>query len=340
MVAVRALVAHGPGSYAVQEMPEPELVAGGLLVEVEAAGVCAADRMLWTGRHPWGELPWPIVPGHELLGRVVASDRADVPVGTRLTAEVKVPCDECGPCRRGRPHLCATGPHLGSGIPGAFAERLALPARALVHAVPDGLPRDVAVLAEPAACAVHAVQRGSVRPGDDVLVWGLGPVGALAALAARAAGAGRVRVVVRTPVKAELAESLRLEPVLHDDVRPSPADGADAPDVVVECSGDATAAVRAVDVVAPGGVVVLYSVYRQPVSVDLNLLAELKGIDVRGGHLAPGAFPGAIALLARRDLSDMLSEVVTAVRPLTDFRAALDPSTTPETPRLKEVLVP
>ncbi|MGN6331149.1 MAG: zinc-dependent alcohol dehydrogenase [Motilibacteraceae bacterium] len=334
---MRALVAHGPGSYAVQEVPEPDLSAGGLLVEVEAAGVCAADRMLWTGRHPWGELPWPFVPGHELLGRVVASDCDDVAVGTRVAAEVKVPCGACGMCRRGRTHLCAHGPHLGSGIPGAFAERLALPPGALVHPVPDELPREVAVLVEPAACAVHAVQRGGVQAGDDVLVWGLGPVGALVAFAAGAAGARRVRVVVRTPAKAAVAASLGLTPVLQDEVGPSPADGADAPDVVVECSGDAAAAVRAVDVVAPGGVVVLYSVYSEPVRLDLNVLAEHKGIDLRGGHLAPGAFPGAIALLADPAVSDALSEVVTAVRPLTEFREALEPS---KTQRLKEVLVP
>jgi 2-desacetyl-2-hydroxyethyl bacteriochlorophyllide A dehydrogenase len=331
------MVAHGPGSYAVQEIPEPALPAGGLLVQVEAAGVCAADRMLWTGRHPWGELPWPFVPGHELLGRVVASDRDDVAVGTRVTAEVKVPCGACAMCRRGRTHLCADGPHLGSGIPGAFAERLALPAGALVHPVPDGLPREVAVLAEPAACAVHAVQRGGVRPGDDVLVWGLGPVGALAAVAASAAGAARVRVVVRTPDKAELAELLELEPVLLDRVAPSPADGAHAPDVVIECSGDSRSAVRALDTVAPGGVVVLYSVYREPVSLDLNVLAEHKGIDLRGGHLAPGAFPTAIAMLSDPAVSDTMSEIVTAVHPLADFRDALEPS---KTPRLKEVLVP
>lgn len=51
---MKALLAHGPGSYAVQETTDPQLPEGGLLVQVEAAGVCAADRMLWTGRHPWG----------------------------------------------------------------------------------------------------------------------------------------------------------------------------------------------------------------------------------------------------------------------------------------------
>ena len=53
---MRAVLAHGPGDFRVHEVDEP---TGGLVVEVEAAGVCAADRMLWTGRHPWGELTWP-----------------------------------------------------------------------------------------------------------------------------------------------------------------------------------------------------------------------------------------------------------------------------------------
>lgn len=56
---MRAVVAYGPGSFRVRDVAEPE---GPLVVEVEAAGVCAADRMLWTGRHPWGELTWPMTP--------------------------------------------------------------------------------------------------------------------------------------------------------------------------------------------------------------------------------------------------------------------------------------
>ena len=88
---MRAVVAYGPGDFRVTEVDDP---AGPLVVDVEAAGVCAADRMLWSGRHPGGELSWPMTPGHELLGRVVLGDER-FPGGTRVTAEVKLPCGSC-----------------------------------------------------------------------------------------------------------------------------------------------------------------------------------------------------------------------------------------------------
>jgi threonine dehydrogenase-like Zn-dependent dehydrogenase len=108
--------------------------------------------------------------------------------------------------------------------------------------------------------------------------------------------------------------------------------GADAPDVVIECSGTADGVATALDLVAPGGRVVLYGVQRRPITVDVNAIAEFKELDVRGGHLAPDAFPRAVELLA--DLRT--SHVTTDVRPLEDFRAALDPS---DRPRIKAVLV-
>lgn len=130
---MRAALLHGPGALSVEAVPDPVLPAGGLVVDVEAAGVCAADRMLWTGHHPWGVLAHPFTPGHELLGRVVASDRPDVPPGTRVTAEVMLPCGACAACGRAEEHLCPRGTHLGSGVPGAFAEQVALPAAARVQ---------------------------------------------------------------------------------------------------------------------------------------------------------------------------------------------------------------
>lgn len=111
-------------------------------------------------------------PGHELLGRVIGGER--FPAGTRVTAEVKLPCGSCEWCGRDERHLCPHGRHLGSGIAGAFAERVALPHEAVVHAVPDALTTRQAVLAEPMACALHAVRRAGVRPGDRVAVAGLG----------------------------------------------------------------------------------------------------------------------------------------------------------------------
>lgn len=319
---MRAVVARGPGSFAVEEVADP---AGGLVVEVEAAGVCAADRMLFTGRHPWGELAWPFTPGHELLGRVVASD-GRLPVGTRVTAEVKLPCGACDACARAEPHLCPHGRHLGSGIPGAFAERVSLPAEAVVHVVPEELSTRQAVLAEPMACALHAVRRAGVRPGDRVAVAGLGGLGAMAVHAARAQGASAVTALVRTPEKASLAGDLG-----YDEAVQQPCDA--AYDTVLDVSGSVDAVDVLLRAVRPGGRVGLYGVYDRPLSLDLNALAEFGELTVSGGHLAPGCFPQAIDLLAGVD-GDV---VVTGEHPLDRITDALLPS---DRPRLKEIVRP
>jgi 2-desacetyl-2-hydroxyethyl bacteriochlorophyllide A dehydrogenase len=298
----------------------------GLVVEVEAAGVCAADRMLFTGRHPWGELAWPFTPGHELLGRVRSTD-GRVPVGTRVTAEVKLPCSRCDACRRGEEHLCPRGEHLGGArVPGAFAELVALPERARVHAVPEALTTRQAVLAEPMACAVHAVRRAGVRAGDRVAVAGLGGLGALAVHAARAQGAQHVSAVVRTSEKVSLALSLG-----YDDATPTPADA--AYDTVLDVSGSVDAVAVLLRAVRPGGRVGVYGVYDRPLPLDLNSLAEFGELSVSGGHLAPGCFPEAIALLGGVD-GDV---VVTGVHPLDRLADALGAA---DRPRLKEIVLP
>lgn len=318
---MRAVLAHGPGDFRVVQVPAPET---GLVVEVEAAGVCAADRMLWTGRHPWGELAWPFTPGHELLGRVVRSD-GRLPVGTRVTAEVKLPCGECAACRRDEPHLCPHGRHLGSDVPGAFAEQVGLPEQARVHAVPDRLPTTTAVLAEPMACALHAVRRAGVRPGDRVAVAGLGGLGALAVVAARAEGAAAVTAVVRSEDKARRARELG-----YDDAVQAPADA--AYDTVLDVSGSVDAVTVLLRAVRPGGRVGVYGVYDAPLPLDLNTLAEFGELTVSGGHLAPGCFPAAVALLEQVDGAAM----VTGTHPL---ERVVDALTAPA-PRLKEVVVP
>lgn len=300
---MRAVLAHGPGDFRLTELPTPD---GPWLLDVEATGVCAADRMLWTGRHPWGELPWPFVPGHEVLARVV---HGPLPTGTRVTTEVLLP----------------DGRHLGSGIPGGFAEQLALPAEALVHPVPDALTREQAVLAEPMACVLHAVRRAGVRPGDRVLVAGLGGLGALAATAARAEGAEHVTALVRSLEKGCLAGDLG-----YDDWTTDPV--ASAYDVGIDVSGDVAAVDVLLGAVRAGGRLGVYGVYDRPWSLDLNRIAEHGERQVTGGHLGPGCFPDAIALLERVDGA----LVVTGTHPLEGLTEAL----TKPAPRLKEIVVP
>ncbi len=347
---MKAVVAHGPGDFRLEDVPPPRPEAGAVL-EVEAAGVCAADRMIWRGDGPWA-LEFPFTPGHEILGRVawvdeVSAERWGVSPGDRVTAEVLVPCGRCRWCRAGRANLCRGGTHLGSGLPGAFAERMALPAGALVHRVPPELGTDAGALIEPTACAVHAVRRAGVVAGDVVAVAGIGAIGA-AALGAAAGRCRRLLAVVTSPARAELAVALGADEALDTSSVAGPPGtgtaaelltdlaGGDGVDVFIDCSGSPEAVELGLAALVPGGRLVLYGVYRRPATVDLNLVAEHKELDVRGGHLAPGAFPDAIELLRTGAVDAGL--IVTDRHPLDGVHAAVGES--PSRQRVKALLVP
>ncbi len=340
---MKAVVAHGRGDFRLEEVAEPPRRAGAVL-EVEAAGVCAADRMIWRGDGPW-ELRFPFIPGHEILGRVAwiddrSAEHWGVVAGDRVTAEVMVPCRRCRLCRAGRTNLCRFGTHLGSGLPGAFAERMALPPEAVVHEIPHDLDTAAAVLVEPAACAVHAVRRGTIGPDDTVVVAGVGSIGA-AALGAAAGKGRRLVAVVTTPSRAELARALGADDVVDlslDDTPEALLDltGGVGPDVYIDCSGATESVALGLAALVPGGRLVLYGVYRRPLTVDLNVVAEHKELDIRGGHLAPGAFPEAIELLRTGAID--AGRIVTHRHSLGQVHAAVGEA--PGGSRLKAMLVP
>lgn len=343
---MKAVVAHGPGDFRVEDVAEPDRSAGAVL-EVEAAGVCAADRMIWRGDGPWA-LPFPFTPGHEILGRVAwvddrSAERWGVVAGDRVTAEVMVPCRRCRLCRAGRTNLCGFGTHLGSGLPGAFAERMALPPEAVVHEIPPELDTAAAALVEPTACAVHAVRRAAIEPDDVVAVAGIGSIGA--AVLGVAAGKGRrLLAVVTSAARGERARSLGADDVVVS----GRSGGAEAlegllelsggvgPDVFLDCSGSTEAVELGLAALVPGGRLVLYGVYRRPATIDLNVVAEHKELDVRGAHLAPGAFPEAIEAL-RTGAVDA-SCIVTHRHSLDHVRTAV--ADAPGADRLKAILVP
>lgn len=343
---MKAVVARGAHAFELEDVPEPGLDAAAVL-RIEAAGVCAADRMIYAGTSPWS-LAFPFIPGHEIVGRVERIDaptaeRWQIGVGDLVTVEVMVSCGSCALCNRGRHHLCRRGRHLGSGLPGGWAERLGLPDDARVWKVPDGLAADEAILTEPLACAVHAVRRASVDPSETVVVIGVGAIGAAAIAYLSVLNVSRLVAITTSAARAAVARELGAHEVLDsssDDAKARLEALRDAfeIDVCLDFSGSPEAVALGLDVVAPGGRVLLYGVYRQSVSIDLNAVAEFKELEIRGGHLSPGAFPEALALLASRAVD--ARRLVTARHPLSRFRAALEENRHAAPAPLKTILLP
>ncbi len=187
-------VAHGPGNLELKDVPEPRPRPGGAVLRVAYAGICGTDIHIVRDEFPC----WPpVVLGHEFVGTVkaVAEDVDPAWIGARVVCEPHAgACGTCYLCRRGYAQLCSQKRSPGWGIDGAFASYVAVPA-SLLHRVPDGLPDLAAVLCEPTAIVLSALERAPVIPGDTVVVTGPGPVGIIAAIAARFAGAAHVVVL-------------------------------------------------------------------------------------------------------------------------------------------------
>ncbi len=250
---MRQLVYLGPRRMELQEAPEPEPGPGEVVFATEAAAICGSD--LHGFREASSRRVPPLVMGHEAVGRIVAVGEGVDPslVGVRVVLRPLLACGTCEPCLERRPNLCRAGRLVGRDLTGAFAERFVVPERAAVP-IPEHVPAELATLTEPLANAVHVTGR-SVREGDDVLVIGAGPIGALMARAAVDRGARRVLATDPVPARLELVRAQGATPVSDAD----PAEAVLAAtegrgvDLVIDAAGfDATWALGP-RVVRPGG---------------------------------------------------------------------------------------
>ena len=239
---MRAVRASG-GSVEVRDVPAPD--GPGVLVDVKAAGICGSDLHLISG----ADFPPPRVTlGHEIAG--VTED------GTPVAIEPLSPCGHCGACRRGDEHLCVDSSAMlfGVGLDGGMADRIAVPERCLV-ALPAGVDVRDASLVEPLAVVVHSLRRSAARPDQRVVVIGGGTIGLCAVAAARARGCD-VALVARHDAQRAAGERL------------GAAEATDGGyDIVIEAAGSESALGRAIDLVRPGGTVMIPGVYWGPVTV-------------------------------------------------------------------------
>ena len=190
-------VAPGNQNLELREIALREPLAGEAVVRVRYAGICGTDLHIVADHFP--SYP-PVILGHEFTGTVERVGEGVDPawVDARVVCEPHASaCLTCHLCRGGNPEICASKRSPGWGVDGAFASHVIVPAW-LLHRVPDALPDEVAVLAEPMAVTMTALRRGHLAAGDVVLVVGPGPVGLLAALASRASGAADVVVAGRS----------------------------------------------------------------------------------------------------------------------------------------------
>jgi threonine dehydrogenase-like Zn-dependent dehydrogenase len=261
-----------------------------VVVDVERAGVCGTDIEFFTGEMAYlhtGEAAYPVRIGHEWCGVVSAAgpgvDRSWL--GRRVTGDTMLGCGHCRRCTSGRQHLCADRYEIGirGGWPGALADRLPVPVRAL-HALPEAVDATLGALVEPGGNALRAVLAARLGPGERVLILGPGTIGLLAARFAAADGA-EVHLLGRTadPSVPRLWTAGTLPDLPFD--------------AVIDCSNAAALPARAVDLAEPGGRVVLIGIAGEPSLVDSRRIA-LKDLTVVGVLSGSGGLADTISRYA------------------------------------------
>lgn len=271
-----------PDTFELQELPVPEVPLGWALLRVELTGLCGTDFSIVHGTHPRAE--FPLVVGHEITGRVVHAPGGELSAGTRVVVEPLITCGECRPCREGAAHVCQNLRLFGIDAPGSFAEYVALPVSALLP-VDESVPLREVALAEPLAVAVHAVASSGIAAGEDVLVFGAGPIGVLTALVARLRGAGTVTVVEPSAERRAIATELGFTTLASDGVVEAVAAATDGrgADVVFDTAGAPPVAAVLAQCTRVQGRIVLVGVYKAPAALDLQRITfgEMSLVGVR-----------------------------------------------------------
>jgi len=314
---VKAAVFHGPGDLRIEERCTPAVTSDGVLVRVEACGICGTDRHIVHGEFLTSP---PVIIGHEFAGTVleVGPKVPDLAVGDRVAIDPNMPCGVCRPCRRGRIHLCENLRALGVDVDGGFAEYCVVP-RAQCYRLPEGVSTLEGALTEPLACCLRGIDQAGVRAGDVVAVIGGGAIGQMLAGLARLSGAARV--VLSEPLEArrrmalDLGADAVLDPRHEDPLAPGgPLEG--GADVVIEAVGSRATTAQAVEWAAPGGTVVWFGVTPpgQTIEVEPNLIFR-KELTIVGARINPFTHARALALMGSGRLR---------VGPLITRRIALD----------------
>jgi len=277
---MRALVYLGTEHLDMQDLPEPEPGPGQSVVDLAFCGICGSDMHAYHGADE-RRVP-PLVLGHEAVG-VVRGGRL---AGKRVAINPLMHCGSCRFCQAAQVHLCERRALIGLFSHGAFAERVAI-AEDNLSVLPDDLPLERAVLAEPLAVCVHAARVGHARhagPTDDlqVAVLGGGAIGLLGAMVYRTMGVGgnRGRLWI-----AETGETRRrmLGPVIEADIYDPRTGGPEdhSIDIVFDAVGSGATRAAASRLVRPGGTIV---------HVGLQDIAE--GLDTRYLTLQEVTFVG------------------------------------------------
>jgi len=289
---VKAAIWEQPGELRIGEREDPTPGHGELVVKVGACGMCGTDLHIADGA--FEPTPYPLIPGHEFSGEVVAvgPEVDNWHEGARVAVDPSLFCGKCEMCRIGRGNLCANWKAIGDTVDGAFAEYVKVPAEN-AYALPDELSFREGALVEPVSCAVRGMHRLQVQPGESALIVGAGTMGLLLEQLILRAGASRVAVVDTNEGKLPLAERLGA------DAAATGTEELGRFDVAVDATGHPKAIESAFDALKRGGRLMVFGVAHGDARVSLSPFRIYNDeITVLGSMAVLHSFGPALELMA------------------------------------------
>lgn len=326
---MRAVVTEGVGSMVVLAHPEPPAPGQGeAMIRPEAVGICGSDYHFFAGHlsDAAGGSQFPRIQGHELAGTIVALGpgcRAELKVGQRVAVWPLHACGQCYPCGIGRPNTCdqlkLTGIHLDGGL----QERLVI-GHAQLFPIDTDDPA-IAAMAEPVSIAVRAVNRAAIRPGEQAVVLGAGPIGQSICLVARERGASVLMIDLlesRLALSRELgADTLQWRGAEQVVAFARQWAGPQGPPVAFDATGAAAAVQAMVRMVARAGRAVQVGMSNEEASIRVGSLTE-KELDLLGvSCCGDREFADAVAVAERN--GELLARMISHEFPLDEAPEAI-----------------
>lgn len=299
---MQAAIWYGPREIRMAEVAEPATPAGELLLKVDAVGICGSELSGYLGQNSLRKPP--LIMGHEFSGTVVevGDGVSGFATGDRVTVNPMVPDSTCDLCRNGFENLCLNRTLIGAHRPGAFADYVTAPAKA-VYKLPDAIDDIGGTLVEPLACALRAIEHAHVFPGSRILVEGAGPIGLLVVRAAKAAGASTIAVTDVVEPRLAQAKAWGATDVFNPITSNIPAemknltDGIGV-DAAIDAVGLPITRQTAINSVRPGGRVIFTGLHEDDTSIPGNYVVRSE-ITIQGAFCySQSNFVSAIRLVA------------------------------------------
>jgi len=328
---MNALYYHAPRDFEIRQVPIPQIGDDEVLLKVSCCGVCGTDSHVHSGEFI---TKFPLIPGHEVVGTIadLGKNVKGFSKGDRVVGDPSIVCGNCFYCRRGQVLLCENYEGLGVTLPGGFADYCAFQAKKVykIHNLTD----QEATLIEPAACAIHGLDKLSPPVGIEALVIGAGPTGLILAQLLKMNGAMNVVIAANKGIKTEVAKQLDAGHKYVELDRES-EERADQQwealkrehpygfDVVVEATGSEKIANMAINYVRRGGTLMVYGVYDNSAVVHWPP-SKIFGdeINIIGSFAQTHCFPRAVHYLDNGIIK--VKGLITDIVPLAEYQSALD----------------